>query len=341
MKQFWWPGKVNGYENLEVRDVPIPKPGPGEVLVKIRAVSLNFRELLIARGQYVGESPEGLTPGADFAGEVVSSGGNSLWKAGDNVVATFYLGDIGTGLTEEVRHTALGAEYQGTLTEYRVFPASALEHIPAHMSFEEAATLSCAGTTAYTSLLGGPAPLKAGQTVVVQGTGGVSLFAAQIAVAAGARVIATSSSDEKLKFVKSLGVHDVINYKTTPAWESRVLELTGGKGADLIVDVAGGGSLSKSLSALRIGGQVVVIGILGDTTSPPDLLWKIMMKNALVRGVTVGDVVMFREFLHLLELHKIQPKVGKVFEFEKTKEAFACLEKQDFVGKVVIQVAKD
>lgn len=175
----------------------------------------------------MGDALQGLTPGGDFAGEVVSTGGGEpAWKAGDKVVATFFLGDIGTGLTDQIRLTALGAGNQGTLTEYRVFPASALLHIPVHMSFEEAATLSCAGacissinhyaafdmmlcagTTAYTSLLGGPAPLKAGQTVVVQGTGGVSLFAAQIALAAGARVIATSSSDEKLKFVKSLGVH--------------------------------------------------------------------------------------------------------------------------------------
>lgn len=194
---------------------------------------------------------------------------------------------------------------------------------------------------------------------MLQGTGGVSVAAAQIAVAAGLRVIITSSSDEKLETAKALGVHvrrpsrsastvsltraqDVINYKTTPDWEQRVLELTGGRGADLVLNVGGGETLSRSLRAVRFGGQVVIIGALGGgMDSPPDLLVKIWLNNVHVRGITLGDVILFKEFVRLVDVNRIKPVVGKVFEFKDAKEAYACLEKQNFVGKVVIRVAKN
>lgn len=175
--------------------------------------------------------------------------------------------------------------------------------------------------TAYNALLGGPIPLKAGQTVVLQGTGGVSLFAAQIAVLSGARVILTSSSDEK------------------PDWAKEVLRLTGGAGADHVLDVGGGATLSQSLKALAHAGQLTIIGILGGFDSPPDVLMSVMLKNATVRGITVGSLDMLRDFIRLVDMHKLKPVVGRVFALDEVKKAYECLEKQDFVGKIVVKVA--
>ncbi|KZW01844.1 alcohol dehydrogenase zinc-binding domain-containing protein [Exidia glandulosa HHB12029] len=300
MRQWYWPGKVAGYRNLVIREVPIPAPGPGEVLVKIHAISLNYRDIVIANDQYAGRKIiDDLTPGADPAGEVAG-------------------GDV-----DDWGQTA------------------SLVNIPDHLTYEEASTLSCAGVTAYRALLDGPAPIKAGETIVLQGTGGVSIFAAQIAVAAGVRVILTSSSDKKLEFAKSLGVHEVINYRSTPAWHERVLSLTNGRGAELVLDVAGGDTVTKSLDAIKFGGQVVLVGFLEGGISPGDLVIKAMFRNALVRGITVVDITLFKQLLRLVEFHKIKPVVGKVFQFEEAKDAFACLEKQDFVGKVVIRISKD
>lgn len=193
--------------------------------------------------------------------------------------------------------------------------------------------------TAYNALLGGPIPLKAGQTVVLQGTGGVSLFAAQIAVLSGARVILTSSSDEKLKTATALSVHETINYKTHPDWAKEVLRLTGGAGADHVLDVGGGATLSQSLKALAHAGQLTIIGILGGFDSPPDVLMSVMLKNATVRGITVGSLDMLRDFIRLVEMHKLKPVVGRVFALDEVKKAYECLEKQDFVGKIVVKVA--
>ncbi|EJD34646.1 NAD(P)-binding protein [Auricularia subglabra TFB-10046 SS5] len=339
-KQWYWPGQVDGWQNLQQRSVPIPQPGPGEVLIKIHAVSLNFRELMIARKLYVGEPAPELVPGADPAGEIVALGQEvTSWNLGDRVLAGFYLDDFGGEVTPDKHNSAMGSGRQGTLQEYRVLPANVLVRIPAHMSYEEASTLTCAGLTAYNALLGGPIPLKAGQTVLLQGTGGVSLFAAQIAVLSGARVILTSSSEEKLQTAAKLGVHETINYKTHPDWEKVVLELTKGVGADHVLDVVGGATLSQSLKALAHAGQLTIIGILGRFDSPPDMLMSVMLKNAIVRGITVGSLDMLRNFIRLVEVHKLKPVVGRVFGFEDVKKAYECLEKQDFVGKIVVKVS--
>ncbi|EJD42370.1 NAD(P)-binding protein [Auricularia subglabra TFB-10046 SS5] len=333
----------DGWASLQLHEVPIPTPGAGEVLVKIHAVSLNFRELLIARNQFIGTPVPGLVPGCDPAGDIVAVGpGVTKWAVGERVIAGFYMDDVGGPVTDEILGTSLGAgTVQGTLQEYRVFPAAVIVRIPPHLSYVEAATLSCAGLKAYNALLGGPVPLKAGETVLLQGTGGVSLFAAQIAVLSGARVILISSSDEKLKIAASLGVQHVINYKTHPDWEQDVLALTGGAGVDHVLDIAGGTTLAKSLKALARGGQVSKIGVLdGSADAPPDVLTTVWFKAALVRGITVGSLDLLRRFVRLVDVHQMRPVVGRVFEFADTKEAFACLEKQDFVGKIVVRVSE-
>ncbi|EJD42367.1 NAD(P)-binding protein [Auricularia subglabra TFB-10046 SS5] len=338
-KQWYWPGEVNGWQNLEQRQVPLAEPGYGEVLLKIHAVSLNYRDLVVARKQLI-EGDPGLVPGCDPAGEIVAVGPGVLgWRSGDRVLAGYYLDDVGGPLTPAKLESGMGAQRQGTLQEYRILPAGVLVRIPKHLSYEEAATLTCAGLSAYNALLGGPIKLRAGQTVVLQGTGGVSLFAAQIAILSGARVILTSSSDAKLKTAVALGVHDTVNYRDQPEWDVRVLELTGGRGAEHVLDVGGGSTLARSLNALALSGQVTVVGFLGGLDAPRDLHMSVLLKDASLRGIRVGTLDMMRDFMQLVETHRLKPVVGHIFGFSEVKEAFECLEKQEFVGKIVVKVS--
>ncbi|EJD42363.1 alcohol dehydrogenase [Auricularia subglabra TFB-10046 SS5] len=319
-----------------------PAPCPGQVLVRIHAVSLNIRDLLIARGQAGGQLLPELVPASDAAGEVVSVGTRVLtWVSGDRVIAGIFGDDVGGPITPEVFAGGLGLKRQGTLQEYRVFPATQLVRFSEHMSYEEAATLVGAGLTAYTALMSGPLSLKAGQTVVLQGTGSVSVFGAQIALASGARAILTSSSDEKLKTVseKLPGLSGTVNYKTHPEWSAEILRLTGGRGADFILDVGGGTTLSQSVKAVAPFGQVAIVGILGGIQPPPDLIMSVLLKSAIVRGVAMGGIDFLRDFVRFTDDKKLRPLAGRVFAFEDAKKAFECMEKQDFVGKVILKVS--
>ena len=237
--------EFSGPESLRREELPSPTPGPGQVLVRVRAASLNYRDLMISRGVYNPKMPLPRIPLSDGAGEVVAAGpGASRFKPGDRVAANFMPAWIGGQLDETKARSALGGEVDGMLAEEVALPEDGLVRIPEHLSFEEAATLPCAALTAWHALVvsGG---IKPGDTVLTQGTGGVSIFAIQFARLAGARVIATSSHDDKLERVKELGASDGINYKTTPDWDRRVRELTGGVGVDHVVEVGGAGTLRE------------------------------------------------------------------------------------------------
>ncbi|KAJ7167256.1 hypothetical protein C8R43DRAFT_169490 [Mycena crocata] len=334
--------KLGSYDNLIVQEVPVTTPKPNEVLVKAHAVSLQFRDLLIAKGAYPGSLPPNLVPCSDVAGEVIALGeGVKQWKVGDRVCANFTLDRLHEG---QVGELALGGATDGVLTVYRNFPAQSLIAIPEHLSWEEASTLPCAALTAYNALLCGYEPLKGGDTVLVQGTGGVSIFALQFAVASGATVIATSSSDEKLKIATKLGAKHVINYKTTPKWDEEVLKLTNGAGVDHVIEVAGNSTLQRSISSVRTGGSINIIGFVGGLSdvTPPDILGSSIHKQLKIRGIGVGSVHQFEQMTKLISanVEATRPVVDKVFHFDDAKAAFAYLESQAHVGKVVISRKK-
>ncbi|KAJ6548637.1 alcohol dehydrogenase superfamily protein [Mycena capillaripes] len=328
------------FNNLVVQEVPVSAPHATEVLVKTHAVSLQFRDLMIAGGNYFGSQPENLVPCSDMAGEVIAVGADvKEWKAGDRVCASFIIDKFHSDSTGEA---ALGGAVHGVLTEYRTFPAQALVAIPDHLSYEEASTLPCAAVTAYNALLSGYEPLKAGDVVLVQGTGGVSIFALQFAVASGATVIATSSSDEKLKTATKLGAKHVINYKTTPDWAAEVQKLTNGRGVDRVIEVAGNATLQQSINSVRKAGSIDIIGLLGGLGEVPavDIIGPSIFKQLNIRGIYVGSVVQFKNMNRLMSANPetTRPIVDKVFGFDEAKEAFAHLESQAHVGKVVIKI---
>jgi NADPH:quinone reductase-like Zn-dependent oxidoreductase len=328
--------ELTGPGGLKLDQVPDPVPGPGQVLLKIRALSLNFRDLLMCKGLYNPKVRLPYAPLSDGAGEVVATGaGVTRFKPGERVVASFMPGWVEGPLDEEKGKSALGGGGDGLLAELAVMPEHGLLPIPDHLSFEEAATLPCAAVTAWNALVesGG---MKPGDSVLVQGTGGVSLFALQFAHLAGARVIVTSKSDEKLARAIEMGASDGINYSTTPAWDKRVRELTGGKGVDMIVEVGGAGTLPTSLKAVRLGGYIALIGVLsggGDINPVP-----ILMKNIRVQGIFVGSRRMFESMNRAIETAGLHPVVDRVFRFDQAVEALQYMESGAHFGKVVIRV---
>ncbi|TFL05146.1 alcohol dehydrogenase superfamily protein [Pterulicium gracile] len=336
----------NGFSENNLKLVEIsspPAPEADEVLVKVHAVSLNYRDLLIAWGKYSLAGIQGsIVPASDAACEIVAVGPKVKgWSVGQRVCANFCPDHIFGDVTADARNGALGAAAPGVLTEYRTFPAHSLVEIPEHLSYEEASTLPCAALTAYNALVGSK-PIKGGQTVLVQGTGGVSIFALQLAVASGAVVIATSSSDKKLELALKLGATHLINYNKTPNWDEEVLRITKGKGVDHVIEVGGAGTLERSLKSVKIGGSVDIIGIISASETPPANVVGLVMVNAIhMRGILIGSVDQFRDMNRLLSAHKIKPVVDKVFEFEQAVDAYKYLESQKHVGKVVIKVAKN
>jgi len=338
-RQYFLP-KLDGVHNLTIREFDVPQPKANEVLVKVRAVSLNYRDLIIADGTYPGPKHENRVPCSDMAGEVVAVGSDvKTWAVGDRVCANFSQEHHHGDITPESANTALGGSWEGVLTEYRAFPADSLVRVPKHLTYEEASTLPCAALTAYNALHG-PTPLKGGDWVLVQGTGGVSIFGLQIAAASGANVIATSSSDTKLEQAKKLGAQYTINYKKTPDWEKEVLEITGGRGVDHIIEVGGPGTLTKSLDAVRMAGWVHVIGFLAgaqaDVSAVP---LKTLFKAAMVRGILIGSRSQFEDMNRLFSAREIHPVVDRVFDFEQAQEAYKYLESQKHIGKIVIKVS--
>jgi NADPH:quinone reductase-like Zn-dependent oxidoreductase len=324
-----------GVDALALTDRPDPSPGPGQVVVKNCAVSLNFRDLLLVKGDYSRKLPLPMTPCSDCAGEVAAVGaGVTRVKVGDRVAGIFMQTWIEGEVNEAKARSALGGAIGGVLAESVVLHENGLVHIPAHLSFEEAATLPCAGVTAWHALFekGG---LKAGDTVVTLGSGGVSLFALQFARMAGARVIATSGSDEKLARLKALGASDGINYKTTLDWDKPVRELTGA-GADHIVEVGGAGTLPKSFKAVRMGGTISLIGNVtgGGEVNPVPVL----MKTIRLQGIFVGSRVMFEAMNRAIEIASMRPVVDRVFEFDQAREAMHYMESGAHFGKICIRV---
>jgi NADPH:quinone reductase-like Zn-dependent oxidoreductase len=328
--------EAKGIDSLIVDDLPSPEPGPGEVAVRVRAVSLNYRDLMVIKGGYARNLPLPLIPTSDGAGEVIAVGlGVSRFKPGDRVAGCFFSGWVDGQLNEAASKTALGGAVDGMLVEEKVLPSDGLVSIPEHLSFEEAATLPCAAVTSWNGLItsGG---LKPGETVLIQGTGGVSLFALQFARISGARVIATSSSDDKLQRVKDLGASVGLNYKKTPDWGQAVRDLAGGQGVDHIVEVGGAGTLGQSLKAVKVGGHIAMIGVLtgGGEINPTPIL----MKNVRVQGIYVGSRAMFEAMNRAISLHKLRPVVDRVFPFAQARDAYAHLESGSHFGKVVIRV---
>ncbi|EPQ55960.1 NAD P-binding protein [Gloeophyllum trabeum ATCC 11539] len=333
--------KFDGIQSLTLQEAPVPQPGAKEVLVKIHAVSLNYRDFAMVSKAYPFALKPNLVPCSDASGTIVAIGpGVKGWQVSERVTASFALDHLYGDSTPQSRQSVLAGSIDGVLTEYRVFPEHSLVRAPSNLSHAEVATLPCAGVTAYNALLG-PRPVKAGETVLVLGTGGVSIFALQMAKVSGAEVIVTSASDEKLEQAKKLGAKHVINYKKTPDWEKEVLKLTNGRGVDHVIEVGGPGTLDKSIASVRLQGNIHVIGFLSEVTEVSNVPMQILQRGINVRGVMVGPRSSFEDLVRLIEVNDVTPAVDKVFPFEQAKEAYEHLQAQKHFGKVVIQVAKD
>ena len=323
-----------GIDNLTVAERPEPRPGPGQVLLKMKAYSLNYRDLLVVKGLYNPKMKLPVVPLSDGVGEVVAIGdGVSRVKVGDRVCPLFMQEWLAGELTDAKSRSALGGGNDGVLAEYAVFHQDGVTPVPAHLSDAEAATLPCAALTAWHALM---AEVKTtpGDVVLVQGTGGVSLFALQFARLAGARVIATSSSDAKLARARQLGATDGINYKTTAEWADKARDLTGGVGVDHVVEVGGAGTIGQSLRAVRTGGHISLIGILSGGGSFN--LTPILMKNIRVQGIFVGSREMFEAMNRAIALHQLRPVVDRVFRFNEAQAALRHMESGAHFGKICI-----
>ncbi|HZM46124.1 MAG TPA: NAD(P)-dependent alcohol dehydrogenase [Burkholderiales bacterium] len=331
-------GNLGNLDALKLVEAPDPKPGPGQVVVRIRACSLNHRDLNIVSGGYTSHAlkPSAI-PLSDGAGEVITVGpGVARWKEGDRVAPIFVQRWLGGELLLEYMPSALGGPSDGVLAEQIVLSEEGLVRIPSHLSFEQAATLPCAAVTAWNAAMVKGA-LRPGQALVTLGTGGVSLFAAQFGLLTGARVIATTGTAGKIARVQALGVTDVIDYRAQPDWDARVRELTGGRGADLVVDVGGPGSLARSIGALRYCGHVSVVGNLaGKAAIDPGALFA---KRASMCGIQVGSRDMFEAMNRAIEVAKLEPVIDRVFDFTNARAAYEHLASGKHFGKVVIRIS--
>jgi NADPH:quinone reductase-like Zn-dependent oxidoreductase len=324
-----------GLENLAIVERPAPSPGPAQVLVRVRAASLNYRDLLICKGQYNPKLNFPRILGSDAAGEVVAIGDKvTRWKPNDKVIGCFMPHWIDGPITESAVKSALGSDRDGVLSEYVVVEEQALVPIPGDLTFEEAATLPCAALTAWNALLGGHC--GPGKTVLLQGTGGVSIFALQFAKALGARVLITSGHDEKLSRALSLGADAGVNYKVQSEWDKWARQQTGGTGVDIVVEVGGAGTLERSIKAARFGGHIALIGVLAGTGTFNPL--PLLMKAARVQGIFVGSRSMFEDMNRLIVGEGIRPVIDRVFPFKESPSAFKYLESGSHLGKVVIKV---
>jgi len=335
MRAWQLPAGCTSIEQAELIELPRPQPAAGEVLVRVRATSLNYRDQAIAQGRYFGSAIKVAgVPLSDGAGvvEAVGAAVKSL-KTGDRVAGTFFQG-WQDGVPPAAKGDALGCPpAKGMLAEYVTLPESGVVRLADSLRFEEAATLPCAGVTAWNALMKGVRPLERGHTVLLIGTGGVSLLALRIAKAAGARVVATSSSDAKLARARELGADATLNYKSEPQWGAGAAALAGG-GIDHVVEVGGLGTLAQSMQAVGFGGEIGLIGVLsmqGDTNPMP-----LMLKGASLRGIFVGSATMARELNAFIDMHQLKPVVDRVFDFSEAKAAYAYQSSGALFGKVVI-----
>jgi NADPH:quinone reductase-like Zn-dependent oxidoreductase len=325
-----------GIDALTAVEHPMPEPGPHQILVRVGAVSLNYRDLLHVLG-VVDQDRWPLIPCSDGAGEVVAVGqGVTRFAVGDQVAGTFFQRWSAGGITAEVMESALGGRQSGMLAEYVCLSEEGAVAVPAGWTAAEAATLPCAALTAWHALVS-KGRLKAGETVLVMGTGGVSLFALQIAKMHGARAILTSSSDDKLARARELGADELINYRTNPDWEQQVLELTGGVGVDHVVEVGGSGTLERSLTAVRFGGSVWLIGVLTGFEAKVDPM-PVLFKSACVQGIYVGSREMFEAMNAAFSANGLRPVIDQRFPLEQAREAFQCMQAAGHFGKIVIEI---
>ena len=326
-----------GLDALALTERPEPRPRPGQVLVQMRAFSLNYRDLMVVKGVYNPKQRLPLIPLSDGVGKIAAVGeGVTRVKVGDRVAPIFMQQWLCGEITEDKARSSLGAQVDGVLAEQVVLHEDGVVHVPEHLTDEEAATLPCAAVTAWHALMteGG---VKPGDTVLVLGTGGVSLFSLQFARLAGVRVIATSSSNAKLARARQLGASDGINYKENPEWDKTARTLTGGMGVDHVVEVGGAGTLSQSLRAVRMGGRISLIGVLAGGSGQVSPL-PILMKNVRVQGIYVGSREMFEAMNRAIALHQVRPVVDRVFAFAEIREALRYMESGAHFGKIAIRV---
>jgi NADPH:quinone reductase-like Zn-dependent oxidoreductase len=323
-----------GFENLKQVDRPDPKPGAGQVVVQMKAWSLNYRDLLVVTGAYNPRMKLPMVPLSDGAGVVAAVGpGVTRFGAGDRVAPIFMQSWLSGALNDEHGKSALGGALDGVLAEQIIVSQDGLVRVPEHLSFEEAATLPCAAVTAWNALVVSGA-VRAGESVLVQGTGGVSLFALQFAKVHGAEVIATSSSDQKLTRVKALGADELINYKNVPEWGKEAAKRAGA--IDHVVEVAGAGTLGESLRAVRSGGHIALIGVLagGAQTFNPI---PVLMKGVRLQGIFVGSREMFEAMNRAIALHAMKPVVDRVFGFTEIADALRYMQSGSHFGKIVLR----
>ncbi|SEW21505.1 zinc-dependent alcohol dehydrogenase family protein [Chitinophaga arvensicola] len=326
-----------GLESLTLSEIPTPVPAPNEVLVKIEAAALNYLDVALATGTYSKELPLPRIPTSDGAGVVAAIGDQvSKWKVGDRVAIHYnQLWQYGHA-TPDTNYVRTGVTTPGLLAEYAVVPEYALVRTPANLTSVEAATLPVAGVTAWTGLMS-YAKIQAGQTVLVQGTGGVSLFALQIALAAGARVIATSSHPDKLKKLQALGAHEVIDYKQYPNWHEEVRRLTNGAGVNATLDIAGAATIVNSVKSVGFNGFVGLVGFIAGPQLPVDL-FSVVGSYIRLQGYSVGSLQSFQELALAVEANDIHPVIDSVFPVSEAQEAFKYMGSSNYFGKVVIEM---
>jgi NADPH:quinone reductase-like Zn-dependent oxidoreductase len=325
-----------GIDKLALVEREKPTPGPGQALVRMTAACLNYRDYMMVGGAYNPRLKRPLVPLSDGAGVVEDVGpGVTRVKKGDRVAACFFQKWIEGPPTKEKANSALGGAIDGMAREYAVFSEEGLVLAPASLNDVEVAALPCAAVTAWHALFGHASTVP-GDTVLLQGTGGVSIFALQFAVAAGLRTIITSSSDEKLALAEKLGAHETVNYKTMPNWDEAARKLTGGDGVDHVIEVGGSDTLMRSIKALRTHGAISVIGVLGgaDAAITPVAL---LVNSLRIQGIYVGSRNMFEQMNRAIEFHKIKPVVDKTFAWTELKEALRYMESQRHFGKICLK----
>ncbi|NQU60132.1 MAG: NAD(P)-dependent alcohol dehydrogenase [Rhodospirillales bacterium] len=336
----WEIVSAGGIDALALNDRPMPEPASGQVVVKVGASSINYRDLSTILDPKARNLAYPTIPNSDGAG-VISAVGDSVdgFGEGDRVMGCFFQDWADGPITPAAMISALGGAIDGVLAEYVVLSQHGLVAVPEHLTIEEAATLPCAALTAWNALAG-DRRIEAGETVLLLGTGGVSVFAQQFCNLLGAKTIVTSSSDDKLARIRGLGAGETINYVSTPDWQKAVLDLTAGKGVDRVVEVGGPGTLQKSIAATRVGGTIALIGVLtgaGGSIVPTD----IMRKSLNVRGIYVGSRRMFKDMAAAIEAKKLRPEIDEVFDFDDAKDAYRKMQDAKHFGKIVIRVSSE
>jgi len=331
----YWIERAGSFDGIQMRDVPFPEPGPYEVVIRVHASSLNYRDLPIVLGSPIAPSAAvGRVPLSDGAGQIVAVGELVRGFAiGDRVAPIFRQNWLGGDMPPRAMQADLGGSRSGVLTEAMAINEEGLVHIPDSLSYVEAATLPCAAVTAWHALHVG-APLLAGDTVLIQGSGGVALFALQLAKARGARVLAISSSDEKAERLRALGADLVVNYTSVPDWDGPIRAATEGRGVDRVVEIGGAGTLQRSIRATALGGRIALVGILAGRAAmdPSDIFFR----RLNIHGISTGSRQMFIDMLKTMTAYQIRPVIDRVFEFERAIEAYRYFDRGVHFGKIAI-----